>query len=331
MIGYAHPDTGLVRQAPVRCNPEQNVAELKRGAVAAHFGEAGVPAKWWLQLDGASLVGHPHDPTLHPAIFLTYIFGPFLGLKLEILLLWLASVVGTWLLLSRGLGLTRWAAAYVSAIVASLTWTSQHVFGGDIPELQYLLTPLLLYLFLEGRRSRAAVVGAAVLLATIASVSAYRVVLIAAIPLLYLPLQTLLEGRPTEAGPSRTQRLRRDLQVLFVGNLAALGIAAPKLLPALWTISTDSTRGARSFSQTFFTLSELTSRLVEAPGRHLELFEWSHYVGWSALLLAGVGLTMGRRALPAGMVALGAGVICLGDNLPINFFALLQKPRLSFP
>ena len=307
--GAINRDTDYLRFVVDRATAWRSVVEYGQFPMRTHQLGGGVPS-----------LAHPHDIALHPLSLLTYAFGPLLGSKLEYVLLWLLGVLGVYALTARALRM-RWpAVALATTTMAALSWTPHRTLGGDVPELQYLLAPGLLALFLLARRSRGALVAASLVLASCALIGAYRVVLIAALPLIFLPLQTLLEAPRA----SRGRALRRDLEVLAVGIGAAVLMALPRIVVSLPYVR-SSFRWTTRWTQDFQTPLQMAQIVFMPPTAHGYLHTWSHHVGPLIAVLAVVGLLAGRRALPPLVIGLVALWMSGGNHWPINGFALLQK------
>ena len=269
---------------------------------------------------GVPSFSHPHDAAAHPWILLSFLLGPLAGLKAEFLLGWALSALGFGLLGARGLRLHPAAVVFLVVTGATLTWGPHRLFGGDVPELQYFTAPLLLYLVIEARQRRWAAVAATLLLAMVALVAAYRVVLIAGLPILWIA---------TEAAVRRGQTLRRDLVVVLGVSLGALLLASPRLLPVVDELL-GSARARGSFVQPFQTPGELWLALTRPPTAPGLLKTWNHWPGALAPLLAPLALLRPRRAASAVLVAVAAASLILGPHGPLNPWPLVSRmPGLS--
>lgn len=267
---------------------------------------------------GVTSFAHPHNPAVHPSILLTHAFGSLVGMKLEFVLGWLGWVLGFWAL---GSTLRPGARAFLTATAASLPWVSHRLFGGDVPELQYLYAPLFLGACLHARRSRAALVGAALLLASISLVGAYRVVLIGLLPVIWLVGQRLAEREGRELG--------QDAKTLALIAGAALLVALPRLLPAA-EATLGSDRLQRVWAQDFQDLRTLLRMVLVPPTADGATFAWNHWVGPLVPPLALLGLFAGRRAVPAACVTLASALLALGPNSPVDIWPLVSRlPILS--
>ncbi len=267
---------------------------------------------------GVASFAHPHNPAVHPSILLTHAFGSLMGMKLEFVLGWLAWVLGFWAL---GSNLKPGARVFLAATAAALPWVSHRLFGGDIPELQYLYAPLLLAACLHARRSRAALVGAALLLASISLVGAYRVVLIGLLPAIWMASERLAERQG--------RKLVGDAKLLAVVAGAALLVALPRLIPAA-EATLGSDRLQRVWAQDFQDVRTLLRMVLVPPTAEGATFAWNHWVGPLVPPLALLGLFAGRKAAPAAVVTLGSALLALGPNSPVDVWPLVSRlPILS--
>jgi len=140
------------RHAAVRIS----LSEFGQFPLRTHFFGGGYPTLW-----------NPEDPTLSPFVALTFVFGEVAGVKLIGFVLYLAGVVGVYLLVRGPYGHSQWAAAVAAGVLAFSSWTSTRIYKGNINELYFLCFPLMLWL-LAKVRSRASFVCLTLLTATLA-------------------------------------------------------------------------------------------------------------------------------------------------------------------
>jgi hypothetical protein len=268
---------------------------------------------------GMPLLANPHSRIVTPFFLLHALFGPVVGLQLEVPL-HLAIGFGGGYVLARVLGLGRLPATLCAVVFPASSWFSLHVAVGHVVFLPSMYLPWIAALLCVGfgRRTLSPAVGAGLLGAfTLGEGGVY------AVPHALFLVATL--GLTVGA-------MRRSVQPLMgvlAFGVSTLGFAAIKAFPMLALMrahprvmySDESTPAA-------FLLTALFSRNQEWTRDSPEwLFhEYGAYVGVGAGLLAVLGaLASPRRALPWIVAAAAFLVLALGDFGPASPWVVLHQ------
>jgi hypothetical protein len=268
---------------------------------------------------GMPLLANPHSRMLTPFFLLHALFGPVLGLQLEIPL-HLAIGFGGGYVLARVLGLGPLAAILCGTVFPASSWFSLHVAVGHVVFLPSMYLPWIAALLHRSitRQTLSPALGAGLLGAlTLGEGGVYCV-----------PHALLLAGILGATIAVLTRSLRPLASVLAFGS-ATFGFAALKTLPlaALMrahprVMYSDETTPAAFLLTSLFSRDQVWSR--DSPDWLFH--EYGAYVGVGAGMLALLGVVSSpRRTLPwvvAGVVLL---VLALGDFGPASPWVLLHR------
>jgi hypothetical protein len=310
---------------------------FQHGAVlkaAVEYGQMPFWNPWYC--GGNVLWQNPQTPLLTPAYALALIAGVPLGVKLTVLLHYLAGFAGMHVLLRRGLGVTSnlylW---FVAAMFTLGGGAALHVAVGHLTFLPYFYLPWILWLFIEALSSGSFrfATGAAAFLALAVWNGGVYIAVMAAVALGIFAVSAALCRRDW----------RPIVMVAFVGVLMALA-SAPKLLPVLIFAADPRKVDIRAFpAGPDLTTAEMmmTSffepfqfRRMRIGGMKYGWHEYGNYVGTVAILLAaGSVVTAVARvrvreqwlgvSLAATAVALF--LIAVGDFGPLAPYSLLRR------
>jgi len=100
---------------------------------------------------GFPLVAHPSDGSWAPTILAVLLLGDVLGVKVNLVLFFLAGAFGVYALARGWLGLPRPASVLSALAFAFSAWAPSMLLVGFYHQVFYLLVPLILYLLLQGR------------------------------------------------------------------------------------------------------------------------------------------------------------------------------------
>jgi hypothetical protein len=314
-----------------------DAAFFQHGAVLKAVVEYGQLPFWnpW-HCGGNVLWQNPQTPLLTPAYALVLIAGVPLGLKLTVLLHYLAGFAGMHVLLRRGLGVT--SNLYVWFVAATFTLgggAALHVAVGHLTFLPYFYLPWILWLFIEALSSGSFrfASGAAALLALAVWNGGIYIAVMAAVAL----------GIFAVSAASSRREWRPVVMLAFVGVLVALA-SAPKLLPVLIFAGDPRKVDIRAFPagpdlMSFEML--LTSffepfqfRRMRLGGMKYGWHEYGNYVGTVAILLAAGSVVTALRRFRAREHWLGVSLaattvalllIAVGDFGPLAPYSLLRR------
>ncbi|MFC1698408.1 YfhO family protein [Candidatus Omnitrophota bacterium] len=285
---------------------------------------------------GNVLLAHPHSAFLSPLYIFVLLFGPIIGLKLEIIIHLLIGMFGMFLL-SKHLRLAKFA-TYLPAFVYMLsTIFTLHLTEGHLEWLTMAFIPWLFLFFLKGlKHDKYIYAGIGSLALIIMSGGVYVSSILAIMLFLYSCLSAI---------QNKSIKPLKIVGIIFIG---AFFLSAIKLIPMLEFLRANPRRIA-SLEATEISLlpTILLSReqgllyqntkwtdpkkRVKFRGRGFEYgwHEYGAYVGWLPLVLAIIGLFFYFRThwpllltgLTALWISLGAGVACnlwgLIHQLPI--------------
>jgi hypothetical protein len=286
---------------------------------------------------GIPMLANPQSRIVTPFFALSLLFGPFVGLNLEIPLHLAIGWSGGYVL-ARVQGLSRSAGVVCGSIFAGSSWFPLHIGVGHPAFLPALYLPWIvafLWLSFARRKLFPVAMAAAVVALMLGEAGVY------AIGQVFL-LAGLL-------GFTIAISERRWWPIVVVAALAlfSIGFAAVKLLPTLelmrahprpWNVAEATP--LRMILYALFSRNQQLDRLP--PIGQWEFWEYGAYIGVLAALLAAVGIvTSFRRATPwlvAGIVlfalAMGGGGPCypwtLLHKLPI-FSSERAAPRCLIP
>ncbi len=278
---------------------------------------------------GTPLIANPQARFLSPFFLLHLLFGPVVGLHLEIVL-HLAILVGGGWFLARELGVQPIGRAAVALVFLGTSALYLHLAMGHTWALSYAYLPWILAFVWRAVRTSTlwpAMIAAALLALVILEGGIYPA-----------PQAGLLVGVTCIALAIHGRRLF-PLAVAAVTGIGAAALAAPKLLPTLqlmWqfpraTLATEST-SPRLLFDALFAHDQFLARPVppQAHGLTWGFHEYGAYLGPAAAILVVVALVLARRralgfALLGGLfLLLACGRVGLG-GLSINPWGALHS------
>jgi len=109
---------------------------------------------------GYPTIGHPFDGSWAPTLLAILLFGPVIGVKVNLALLLLLGAGGVFALGRRWLDLPVAAAAFAAAAFALSGWLPSMMLVGFWPQALYCVTPAILALLLSERPSSRILAGA---------------------------------------------------------------------------------------------------------------------------------------------------------------------------
>ena len=133
--GRANPRDDWLQHAARHAAVRISLSEFGQFPLRTHLFGGGYPTLW-----------NPEDPTLSPFLAFTLACGEIAGLKLIGFALYLAGVVGVYLLARGVYGQSRVAAAAAACVVAFSSWTPTRLYKGNLNELYFLCFPLMVWL-----------------------------------------------------------------------------------------------------------------------------------------------------------------------------------------
>jgi hypothetical protein len=310
---------------------------FQHGAVlkaAVEYGQLPFWNPWYC--GGNVLWQNPQTPLLTPAHALALIAGVPLGVKLTVLLHYLAGFAGMHVLLRRGLGVASnlyvW---FVAAMFTLAGGAALHVAVGHLTFLPYFYLPWILWLFIEALSSGSFrfATGAAAILALAVWNGGIYIAVMAGVALGIFAVSAALCRRDW----------RPIVMVAFVGALMALA-SAPKLLPVLIFAADPRKVDIRAFPPGPDLMSVemlLTSffepfqfRRMRLGGMKYGWHEYGNYVGTVAILLgAGSVVTALARfrvrehwlGVSLAVTTVGLLLIAIGDFGPFAPYSLLRR------
>ncbi len=279
---------------------------------------------------GTPLVANPQARFMSPFFLVHLLFGPVVGLHIEIVL-HLAILAGGGWFLGRELGLRPIGRAAVALGFLGTSAHYLHLAMGHTWALSYAYLPWILAFVWRAVRTSTlwpAVIAAALLALVILEGGIYPA-----------PQAGLLVGATCVALAVQRRRLF-PIAVAAVTGFGAAALAAPKLLPTLqlmWqfprsTLATESTT-PRLLFDALFARDQVLSRAVppQAHGLTWGFHEYGAYLGPAVAILAVVALVLARRRV-LGFALLGAlflllacGRIEFGDHLSLNPWGALHE------
>ncbi|HVN64923.1 MAG TPA: hypothetical protein VMT58_09820 [Candidatus Binataceae bacterium] len=191
----------------------------------AHFHQFPLWNPW--KCGGMPLLGNPQSHFLSPWFLLTLLFGPVIGLHLEIPGHFIAAWLGTYVL-GRSLAMRPLAAAGAACAFATSSWLNLRAVEGHMVFLPVAYTPWAIALTIIGARKNTAwasiAAGAVIALAAFEG-SPYPPVFIVAILAIVVAVMSI---------QSRDIRL---LRAMLIACAFAAGFAAIKAIPAVVLLS----------------------------------------------------------------------------------------------
>jgi hypothetical protein len=295
---------------------------------------------WTPYLNGGfPSVGDPEDPALSPFSVLTVLFGEIAGLKLIALLVFLSGCAGMYRLSAGVFNASVGGAALGTAVFGLSGWFITRLYGGNINELYYFLTPVIL-LFLEkywadgdGRW----LFFSSVSLAAVAMDGKTSFLVI----LLFLAAYSLLRGAWFRPGRGYTSAV--PLKFLLAAA-AALALACVKIIPVLELFAAkgsvlhpvlDTHSALYGETVAFGWKDFLRGLLLPGAGNGAV----SLYLGPIPLLLALWAFAGRGRALVWAVLAAVFAALWAGPNSPVDllrvlwklpFFSVISQPHKYF-
>jgi hypothetical protein len=240
---------------------------------------------------GLPLLGDPQSHFMTPWFILTLIFGPVLGLRIEVLIYSAIAWSGGYVL-GRVVGLRRISAICTATTFAGSSWFFLHAAEGHILLLTFVYLPWIIAAGWSASERGQLRYGA--LCGALIAVSYFEG---NPLPPLYgsLTLALVLFGR------AAMRMSARPLIALVVASVFAAGLGAVKVLPAMKTIASHPRSTDAGYSNSVDTLREaLLSRNQDhdrpAPDRW-GFWEFGAYVGLFAVI-AMAALISPRNAIP---------------------------------
>jgi hypothetical protein len=257
---------------------------------------------------GMPMFAHPQSTLLTPFTLLDLVFGPVVGVHVQIIAA-IAIAFGGAYFLARVLGISRTGAAACAITFAGSSWFYLHMFAGHINCCAYTFAPwavACLYLSSERERLNYAVLGALATALTITGGGTY------ASPQIGFVLALLA------AMIALQKRSFFPFFALAVIGLFSIGLAAVKVVPSLQfvgiyvrPIKPDEACPLGLLVRALFDHQQ--NPLPSPPGQGWDFYEFGAYIGIILASLALLGMVFRpRRALPwiiTGLVllALAAG------------------------
>ncbi|MBD3331621.1 hypothetical protein GF356_02120 [candidate division GN15 bacterium] len=178
---------------------------------------------WNPYLGGGNILFHHPEVTVLSPFFLFYLlFGPLVGLKLQVLLCYAIGFGGSYLL-ARSFGLSRIAGVLFSVAYFGSVHFALHIAEGHMPFTHYCFLPWFVAFVVMAREQRHHIIWAAAALALMVLGNG------GAVPLLY----TLFFGGMLCLLLSIQHRTVNYLLYLAAATLGGLGLAAVKFLPGV--------------------------------------------------------------------------------------------------
>ncbi len=240
---------------------------------------------------GMPLLGDPQSHFVTPWFLLTMIFGPVVGLHLQVIIYDALAWAGGYVL-GRVLGLRRISAICIGTAFAGSSWFFLHVAAGHIVLLTFVYLPWIIaagWAASERGQLRYAALCGAVIALSIFEGNPF--------PPLYegLTLALVLLGR------AAVQLNARPVFALVLAGVFAVGLGAVKGLPAVETMASHPRPADVGYSNSFYALGEgLLSRYQDHDRPSLNgwgFWELGAYVGLFAVI-ALAGLVYPSKALP---------------------------------
>ena len=240
---------------------------------------------------GMPLLGDPQSHFVTPWFLLTMIFGPVVGLHLQVIIYDAIAWAGGYVL-GRVLGLRRISAICIGTAFAGSSWFFLHVAAGHIVLLIFVYLPWIIaagWAASERGQLRYAALCGAVIALSIFEGNPF--------PPLYegLTLALVLLGR------AAVQLNARPVFALVLAGVFAVGLGAVKGLPAVETMASHPRPADVGYSNSFYALGEgLLSRYQDHDRPSLNgwgFWELGAYVGLFAVI-ALAGLVYPSKALP---------------------------------
>jgi len=268
------------------------------------------------------MLANPHSRILTPLFLLHLMFGPWIGLHLEITLHLAAAWIGAYTLM-RVQGLRPIAGLVCGSVFAGSSWISVHLAEGHTPVLSSLFLPWIaasLWLGIVRRKFLPVAIAGGLAALTLFEGGVYAVPQAFLLGFLLVLVVTIL------------QRSLWPMVCLGVFAFFAAAFAAIKLLPTyellrlhrrLWTDLGDAT-SLRMLSEALFSRDQDHDR--QLAGAIWGFWEYGAYIGTFSVTLAAAGIaTGGRRMIPWLVASFLFLALILGNDGPYSPWILLHR------
>lgn len=273
---------------------------------------------------GFPFAGHPEQPGVSPTILPVFLFGVVFGIKVNIAIIYVITVMGTFLFAKKYLRLGDISSAVISSLVISSTMLAARIFSQRYDTVFNLLMPAIVFLYLEclygerddrgffrGNQRFWALGGASILTAQMLNQSKFQAItclLIIAVISLYAFI-----------------RSKKKMRIVMISaSMAAFtfAFAAPKILPMLELLERDARYVADwgNLANHSYSLESLAMALLSYKYEEIAWVFSNQIIGLGIipLLLAIYGLIgFFRKALFWFFLCVFFTLIVLGDNSPL--------------
>lgn len=256
------------------------IAAVPTGTVL-HYGQFPF---WNPYLGGGNILfHHPEVAVLSPFFLLYLIFGPVVGLKLQVLVCYGIGFGGSYLL-ARSFGLSRYAGMLFSIAYFGSVHFALHIAEGHMPFTHYCFLPWFVYFVMEAREQRHRIVWAAGALALMVLGNG------GAVPLLY----TLFFTGMLCIMLSVQHRTGAYLVNLVAATIGGLGLAAVKFVPGIIYLMENRWEGNPDESIPLSALGDIFFGFEHSLfAKHFEqqVWAWHEYGAYISPLLVLLALT----------------------------------------
>ena len=281
---------------------------------------------------GMPLLAHPLSLCVSPLFLVQLIFGPFVGINLQIPIHIAIGWIGGYVL-AKSLGMGLLARLACASIFPASSWFYLHIAVGHLEYLPAMYMPLILalvWLGAERHRLLPWVIAGLLLAMTLGEGGVYqctRVMIFASLLAVYQAV---------------AKRSLWPVWGFAAFGICSVGFGAIKLLPCWYDVMRLHPRpiGDLEYNQArilligIFTRDQFWDRFAAGrsiAGARWAFFEWGAYLSSAAAALAALGaITSPRRAFPWLLAALLFFTLSIGGPRPWDPWALLHHlPLLS--
>jgi hypothetical protein len=263
---------------------------------------------------GMPLLAHPLSICLSPLFLVQLIFGPFVGVNLQIPIHLAIGWIGGYIL-GRSLGLGVIASIVCATIFPASSWFYLHIAIGHLEYLPTMYMPLtiaMLWLGIQRQKPLFCMMAGLLLALTLAEGGVYqctRVLLLAGLLGLYLTI---------------ANKSLQPVWAMAIFGLSAIGFGAIKLFPCWYDVMRIHPRDIAELEYNqlsalltgIMTRDQFWDRFAAGrpiPGANWAFFEWGAYVSVVSAALAAIGIiTSPRRVFPWFLTAALFFVISIG-------------------